>query len=471
MRPWRKKILVILLSVFCLWLIGSLWYMHKALPVFLGYAAKTLCSGVFISGRNPQAVFRDDIAPMTSFIPWIRSAVHSREGLVTVDLAGMFRRRASFRSGCGCTLAVDAAGDQFRKKIEAQTLAKRPPNSDGLWPQGSGETLRPLPDAVDRRELAVVLESAFVKETPDKAAMTRAMVVVYDGKLIGERYAAGFHKDMALAGWSMSKSVTNALVGILVNQQRLSLDEPAPVQAWQGSADPRRVITLDQLLRMSSGLKFSEVYVPPSDVTAMLFMQRDFAAFAAGMPLVSAPEATWRYSSGTTNIIAGIIRRTVEKEYGSLNRFARLELFDRLNMHSVVMEMDPSGTFVGSSYTFATARDWARFGLLYLQEGIWQGQKILPTGWVKYSRTPTPAAPSGKYGAHFWLNAGSPGNQSGRPWPRLPRDMFYAQGFQGQYLIIIPSKHLVLVRLGCDSKPAAWDMQGFVSDLLATIHR
>ena len=465
----KAKIFIIIASLACLWLIGSVWYFNKALPVFIGFAAKSLCSGVFISARIPGVVFEDDIRPMIKHAPWVNYAVSMAEKSVTVDLAGVFKRQANYRPGCGCTLAVDGGQIPKCNNIESQMTAKRPTEFNGQWPLTSDDPPPPFLNATRSQRLSDILQNEFKQDTSNRKAGTRALVIVYGGNLIAERYAEGFNENMPLAGWSMSKSVINALVGILVKKKLLLLDHPAPVAEWERPDDSRNVITLNDLLRMSSGLKFSEVYVPPSDVTSMLFESADFAAFAARMPLAAPPGTEWQYSSGTTNIIAGIIRQAVEKEYGSLTHFANRELFDRLNMQSMVMELDPSGTVVGSSYMFASAKDWARLGLLYLQNGMWLEQEVLPPAWVKYTRTPAPAAPSGNYGAHFWLNAGPADDPSVRPWPRLPPDMYYAQGFKGQYLIIIPSRHLVLVRLGLDRKPAAWDMQGFVAALLEEI--
>ena len=470
MRSRKVKIYTIIASLACVWLVGTVWYFHRALPVFIGFAAKSLCSGVFISDRIPESVIEGDIKPMLKYAPWVNYAVGMADKSVTVDLAGIFERRAYYRTGCGCTLAVGSGEVPTCLNTELQVPAiNRRLDSSGLWPRTSGETAPPPMDAVQSKRLVELLESAFTQDAPGRAANTRALVVVYRGNLIAERYAEGFHENMPLAGWSMSKSVINALVGILIKKQRLFLHDPVSVPEWQNPDDPRSKITLDDLLRMSSGLKFSEVYVPPSDVTSMLFESADFAAFAARRPLAAPPGTEWNYSSGTTNIVAGIIRRAVEKEYGSLNRFARQELFARINIQRMVMEQDPSGTVVGSSYMFASARDWARLGLLYLQNGMWQEQQILPPDWINYSRTPAPADSSGNYGAHFWLNVGPANDPYGRRWPNLPRDMYYAQGFQGQYLIIIPSRNLVLVRLGRDHEAAAWGMQEFVSVLLEEI--
>jgi CubicO group peptidase (beta-lactamase class C family) len=287
--------------------------------------------------------------------------------------------------------------------------------------------------------------------------------------LIAERYAPGIDKDMPLLGWSMSKTVTNALVAILVRQNRLELKSPAPVPAWQADNDDRKKITLDQLLRMSSGLKFEEVYLPLYDATYMLYGSSDFAAYAAAKPLETEPDTKWYYSSGTANIVARIVRQAIEKEYDYYYHFIYDELFDKIGMYSAILEPDSSGTFVGSSYTFATPRDWARFGLLYLQDGVWQGERIFPEGWVKYTTTPTPKASRGEYGAHTWLNAGSASDPDDRRWPGAPRDAFAALGFQEQKVIVIPSRRLVLVRFGATSDRKTWDTDEFIKNILACL--
>jgi CubicO group peptidase (beta-lactamase class C family) len=270
--------------------------------------------------------------------------------------------------------------------------------------------------------------------------------VVYDGRIITERYAPGFTKDTPLLGWSMTKSVTNALVGILVQQEKMNLKDSALMPGWRKKDDPRRNITLDQLLRMSSGLKFLEQYDNiTSDVNTMLFTKYSASDYAADNPLGVDPDTQWYYSSGTTNIITRIARLASQLSQSEWFRFPREELFNRIGMNSAVIEPDPSGNFVGSSYMYATARDWARFGLLYLNDGVWKGNRILPEDWVSYSTTPTPhSLPGEAYGAQFWLNFPNPD-----PWlPFLPDDAFMALGHESQAVIMIPSRNTIVVRLG-----------------------
>jgi CubicO group peptidase (beta-lactamase class C family) len=363
------------------------------------------------------------------------------------------------------------ADEMARQKLVPPDFTKTRPRhrTDLPWPDGSRGPIDPSGMGVDRQKLETALDAAFAEPGPEKPRKTRAVVVVYDGQLIAERYAPGFDKDMPLLGWSMSKTVTNALVGILVKQKRLDIMQPAPVPAWQKEGDDRKKITLDQLLRMSSGLKFEEIYAPLYDATYMLYGSYDFGAYAATKPLETQPDAKWHYSSGTAIIVAGIVRRAVEKDSEYYYRFIYEELIDRVGMFSAVLEPDSSGTFVGSSYTFATPRDWARFGLLYLQDGVWQGERILPAGWVRYTTTPTPGAPRGEYGAHTWLNAGSATNPDDRRWPAAPTDAFAALGFQEQKVIVIPSRKLVLVRFGATSDRQTWNTDEFIKNVLASL--
>ncbi len=333
--------------------------------------------------------------------------------------------------------------------------------SEGKLPPGAGNAL------------AAALERVFAEPEPERLRGTRAVVVVQGGRIVGERYAPGFDRDTRLLGWSMTKSLMGALVGVLVGDGRLRLDAPAEVPAGQSAGDPRREIQIDQLLRMSSGLDWNESYgishrLP--DVIQMLYGRGlgDMASFAADRPLASPPGSEWRYSSGTSVLLSGIVRRVLADD-GAYRALPRRALFDPLGMTSALMELDEAGTFVGSSYSWATARDWARFGLLYLRDGVWGKARILPPGWVDYTRTPAPAAPRGEYGAHFWLNAGVPAKGVVAPLPRAPRDLFYAAGHDGQFVFVVPSRDLVIVRLGLTPSDGRWSYEDFVADLVAAL--
>ncbi len=471
MKPWVKRSVTGLAVVVAVAAAGAGWLLAKALPIGTGFAAKYICSSVFVSGRDDAATFREDVRPVNPLSRLVSYRVDRKAGSVTADAYGFAEATAIYREGCGCTLAVGRTEADLRSQPIAAPAIRESRLDDFPGPIAGREILEPLPPGIDAAQLKKALDAAFAEEDPRNLRKTRAVVVIYDGRLIAERYAPGFSARMPLLGWSMGKSVTNALVGILVKKGKLRLEDPAPVAEWRAAGDPRGAITLDQLMRMSSGLEFEEVYLPLTDATRMLYGSADFAAYAAAKPLAGAPDSRWNYSSGTANIISRIVRRTVEQDTPNYYGFLRSELFDKIGMTSAVMEADPSGTFVGSSYTLATARDWARFGLLYLQDGIWQGERILPEGWVAYTTTPTAKAPKGEYGALFWLNAGAASDPADRLWPSVSPDAYAAQGFQEQKVIVVPSRKLVLVRFGATSVRTAWNTEAFIAGVLAALPR
>jgi len=439
-------------------------YGYRLAAIGAAYKAKILCSGVFVSRRDPRSVLATDLsAGDLAALRHIDAHVDHESREVTAAFLYLHSRNAVYRNGCGCTLVhADAT-----KPVAPQKCGfnDRPPGRKELT--DALQAADREPPELDIGRLRAALDWAFLEPNPALLRRTRAVVVVYKGKLVSERYADPFTKDTPLLGWSMSKSVVNALVGVLVREGRISLSDPVPIPGWQGAGDLRREITWDQLLHMTSGLEFNEDYSHPlADVTYMLLGVPDAAAYAAAKSLRAEPGTRWSYSSGTTNIIAYAIRQIVgESDYLA---FPRRALFDRLGMASAVMETDAAGTFVGSSFMYATARDWARFGLLYLNDGVWAGQRVLPQSWVAYSRAPAPNAPDRRYGAHFWLripveSACGGGSRS------LPADAFHAIGHEGQFVTIIPSRKLVLVRLGLTRQACAWDHREFVHRVLQSI--
>ncbi len=472
MKRWLKRSLFAVGIALIILLVGAGWYLSDTLPIGTGHTAKTICSNVFISGRDAAAVFEEDIAPIHFLFALTDFKVDPNEKSVSADSFGFAERTAIYREGRGCTIVNGLMEDQLRQqkigdvkplKYSPEQRSRRP------WPAGNHGPVVSLPAGVDAEKLAKAMDDAFAEPGPQNKRKTRAVVVVYNGQLIAERYAPGFDHNTRQLGWSMSKSVTNALVGMLVQQGKLELNSPAPVPEWQKANDPRQKITLDQLLRMSAGLEFSEEYAPFSDAVYMFYDSYDFAAYAANKPLETEPDKKWHYSSGSANIVARIVRQTIEKAHENYYEYLYQKLFHKIEMLSIVMEPDPSGTFVGSSYMFATPRDWARFGLLYLQDGVWNGERILPVGWVKYTITPTSRAPQGEYGALFWLNAGAPSDASDRMMASVPTDTFFARGFQEQCVFVVPSKNLVLVRLGATSDKSAWNDEAFVAGMLAAL--
>ncbi|MBW2289674.1 MAG: serine hydrolase [Deltaproteobacteria bacterium] len=277
------------------------------------------------------------------------------------------------------------------------------------------------------------------------------MVVVHGGKLVAEAYreAEGYGPQSRFVSWSEAKSVTQALTGIAVRKNLLELHAPAPVTQWQGRDDPRAAITLDQLLRMSSGLEWEEGAGGLDDSSVMLFGsgRRDMAAFAADKPASHTPGEHWAYATGTTMIVSGLVRDAVGGSEDAYRAFIAGELLEPLGMTSAVAEFDPAGTFIGGTSFYASTRDYARFGLLYLRDGVWNGKRILPEGWSDYSRSVTPHS-DGKYAVHFWLGPVGEAKALAAQGLALPDDMYQARGMGGQFIAIIPSRDVVIAYNG-----------------------
>jgi len=420
------------------------YYLSIVMSAGSGFAAKNICSGHFVSGMPGQQIVAEILLPASPLLSNFSFEIDTVKRQVDTQFFGLAQRRAVFTEGTGCTLLREGR-EKMQRKLELAALKE--PNATLPWPQGTA----PAPG---NTRLEAVLEQAFAETDPRYSRNTKAIVVIHNGQLVAEKYAKGVDADMPLPGWSMTKSVTNLLLGLLVNDGSLSLSQSAPVPLWYEEAgDPRSEITIDQLLRMSSGLEFNEEYSIDSDVTRMLSVEPSAAGFAASKPLISEPGSFWSYSSGTSNILSGIIRRAVGSYMQEYYDFTQRRLFLPLGIRTAVLETDNNGTYIGSSYMYASARDWARLGEFCLQKGIWMGERLLPEGWLDYSTTPTPNNPGNNYGAHFWLNADPEDTNQQRTWPGLPPDAYSMNGFQGQRVIIIPSKKLVVVRLGFSSGP------------------
>ena len=442
---------------------SKLTYAKGLLHLATAYKAKLLCSGIFVSNREAQSLLAEDLA-VDSLAPlrYLNSTIDRDRHTVTVSCFGLGKQTALYRPGLGSTLVLDTTSEELREQSAAFST----------WYQQNSRTDIPLPVAtalpaeVNEEQLSEAIAHAFSEPHPKKQQRTRAVVALYKGEVIAERYAEGFSKATPLLGWSMAKSVVNTLIGILVQQGKLSLDAKDLLLEWQSPNDPRRHITLDQLLRMSSGLQFSEEYANPlSDVTTMLFRKGDRASYAAQCPLATSPGSSFHYASGTTILLCRIIREALGGALTDYLTFPRRTLFDRLGMASAILEPDAAGIFTGSSFMYATANDWAKLGLLYLQDGCWlidgKWERILPARWVQYS-----ASSSGTdscYGAHFWRGVPlsfTAENQNSSEWPK---DAYLASGYQGQFLTIIPSKKLVVVRLGLSQRRNSWDHEQFIN--------
>lgn len=435
----RKWVIRVILFLLITALVAVGYYAWFAFPIISGYNAKVLCSSVFVEGRKEKEVRTMDLSGF--FLSLGSTQVNWKDSSVTASVLGLARRKAIYRHGLGCTLVNELKEEEIRSQ---QFNTMPPENTDSMfWPAGN-RMLDTVTAGLNRDKLNKVLDHIFLNR-PEKE-QTRAVVVLYKGQLVAERYAEGFDQHSLMRGWSVAKSITGALAGIQVQQKKIGLDLPVPVPEWKNAEDPRHGITLRHLLQQTSGLDFREKYDGFSNVTEMLFSKGDMAAYTASLPLKHPPGTVFNYSSGNSNIISRIIRHTIgEQEYAS---FPRKALFSKIGMNTAILEPDASGTFIGSSYIYATARDYARFGLLYYNNGIWNGERILPEDWVKQTITPPTANKNKNYGFQFWLNGYVKEDRSRRWYPDLPPDMFFADGYGGQDIYIIPSKGLVVVRLG-----------------------
>jgi CubicO group peptidase (beta-lactamase class C family) len=414
-----------------------------------GYRAKVVCTGVFGSGRDlDQQLLSQVSADSYWLLRPFRLQIDRSTQSVTASLAGRFARTAFHRDGLGATLASRRAPSV----IDTSSLVPQPTARPHVWRV-----------AGSRAQAQRIVDRAFDEPNPARLRRTFAVVVVHDGQIVAERYAAGFTVDMPMPGWSMAKSVLNTLVGILVHEGRLSLDRRELLPHWR-APDPRAAITVEDLLRMRSGLRFSEAYANPwSDVLHMLYDCDDTAGYSASVTLATPVGSVWSYGSGSTNILSQVVRRTVgDSEY---HAWPRRALFDRIGMASACLEPDASGTFVCSSYMLATARDWARFGQLWIDRGRWDGSVIVPDQWIRFSTTPTPQSPGGRFGAHWWLKLNPEIGGDSAAAREIAPDAFFAVGHEGQTLSIIPSKRLVVVRLGGSIYVDAWNQAEFVAAL------
>ncbi len=450
------------------------------LRVGANYSAKIVCSNVFLAGRDPDEVLRTDVqAPGVALLRLMRVSVDREHHIVRAALLGFIGNGlAVARPGTGCTAVPDGNLDFAAHDPAAASSAWNQSNGPGIVPPqptpsstpsptpSPTPTRTPTPPTPPSPADAAWPDGTAVNTTPaldhllsdDKIAGpgVRAIVVVDHGRIVAERYAPGFSAATPLLGWSMTKSVVAGLVGLLINDSRLSLEQSAPWSAQLN--DARAHIRIADLLAMSGGLKFNEAYGTVSDVTRMLYLEPDMAAFARAQPLLHPPGEFWSYSSGTANILA----RIVQDAAGELGAaYPKQRLFDPLGMTSAIMETDESGTLVGSSYMYATARDWARYGQFLLQQGVWQGHEMLPPGYVAMMASPV-AASHGQYGHGLvWLDR--------EPGDKIPADCFWMEGHDGQSVAIIPSRALVLVRLGLTPASDNYRPQALVTAVLDTL--
>ena len=441
----RNRIILVVTATLCGALALTAVRAHDVPKVATGFVASVLCSETFVSGQDPDRIFSDTTGAMpgTGLIAWaLDYKVDRSRKDVTVTLLGLGPSHAVYRDGLGCYL--DHGG--------AVADTSMPPADDKPAQALLAEIAGPSLVAPANPQLAAALDRAFTEPDHPPIRRTKAVVVLKNSHIVAERYAEGYGIDTPILGFSATKSVISALTGILVRKGALTLDQPAPVAAWQGAGDPRHAISVDHLLRHTAGLALGSSLSASlgsalEPVNRVKYIEPDMAAYAESIELETPPGRAWNYNDGNTIILSHLVRNATGGRASDVLRFARQELFDPLGMRNVTIEFDAAGNPEGSTQMLATARDWARFGMLYLNDGVVGGKRILPEGWVTYSASPTPNAWVG-YGAGFWTNQGDSFGASYRIEHGWPRDAFFAKGTIGQYVIVIPSEQLVIVRLG-----------------------
>jgi len=423
---------------------------YPKLDIVSGFSAKSVASGHFIDGRSLEVIESGD-----NDIDNVRLATNEidEKGKFVISSAfGLKKHKAIYREGLGATLINDDF-DETKPYLVPNRIKT---DTNLPFPYGNLEPKDTVFPEVNYEKLNSAVADAFDKKG-EKMKRTRALLVIYKDQIIAEKYEDNFTKNTKFLGWSMTKSITATYFGILQHRGKIDINKQAPVVEWAN--DERSKITLHNLIQMNSGLEWDEDYGTISDVTKMLFLASDMPKVQLEKPVAFEPNTHWNYSSGTTNLLSGILRRqfTTHQEYLD---FWYASLIDKIGMHSMLIEPDMAGNYVGSSYGWATARDWAKFGLLYLHEGNWNGEQLFAKSWAKYVATPTPTS-NGEYGGHFWLNAGG-------KYPDVPKDMYFCGGFQGQKVIIVPSKEMVIVRFGL-TEDEDFDFNGMMRDVVSSI--
>jgi len=464
----RLRIFTIVISIVVLLATAAAlaaWSPEQALRVASAYVSRTVCSGTFVSGLDPEQIYVENVraTPAFSLLEFaLRYEVDRMRREVTTTIAGGFVSRAVFRNGLGCRLVNGGAP---LASASADLTASAPGTPPSLPEIAGPAAVTPASDAIH-----AALDRAFAEPHRSPRRRTKAIVIVRDGRVIAERYAPGYGIDTPMIGHSLTKSVISTLIGILAREGRLSPDQLAPIAAWRGADDHRHNITIDNLLRQNSGLDIDETGSGFDPVSRMLMLEPDMAGFAEAVPLAATPGSRWRYTSGNYIILSRILRDAVGGNADAVLRFARQELFDPLGMRGVTLEFDATGTPIGSTFMFATARDWARLGMLYLDDGIVDGRRILPEAWVQYVTLPTTDSRYG-YGAGWWTSLTLTGRDG--KGTSLPPGAFFANGRLGQFVIVVPSERLVVVRLGLAQEAGLGDdgsIAPLLSDVITAIH-
>jgi CubicO group peptidase (beta-lactamase class C family) len=445
------------------------WPSDDATPTEFNLAmnAKILCSGVWVQGRDADLHADADLRRFDHF-GWADDFTYSIDEArhrVVMSAPDTPDRIAQYNGDQGCSILPRGADDVYFEPSDVG--ADWPRASWDRWPTGERLSDSRPPPEVDQAALNTALDYAIGNH--EHGQNTRAVVVVYQGEIIGERYAPGIPRDMPHLSWSQGKSITAALIGVLVEQGELTVSQRAPVEEWSAPDDPRRDITVADLLHMSSGLDFNNYGLGRENSLTtdnhhfrIYFDGINVFEHAVSQPLAVAPDTRWRYLNSDPLTLGKIVRETVEARGDDYHAFPWTALFDRIGIKNAVLETDAWGNFIMTGFDYMSARDWARFGLLHLNDGVWNGERILPEGWAKYVSTPAPASTNLDYGALFWLNRNG-------AYDRMPTDAYWPAGFMGQNTVIIPSRDMVIVRLGPSPGDFAPYLNKIVGDILDAV--
>jgi len=406
--------------------------------------AKILCSALFITGRDLATAADEDgffVSPRAERRVVINTIVDTQRHAVHLTLPNGVTRTAKLYGEQGCVTLPRGADSVFFTPVRVHSSL--PDSATQPWPLGDQLPTTPLPPEVDTAKVAASVVAAC--DPPE--ALTAAFVVAYKGRIIAEHYQRGLDSTTRLPSWSMGKSLTATLMGQLIHEGVYDLWAPAPVDEWQQPGDPRGAIRIADLLRMSSGLRFVAPQDPDFDPSRgypdHLYVYTgaiDAYHWATTRPLQWQPRTVGRYRNSDPLVLNYLIKKVAVARGQEYLTYPQKHLFEKLGIRHMVLEPDPYGNFLLQGYELGTGRDWLRLGLLYLQDGVWQGERLLPTGWVNFVRTPAPAWSKPVYGGMFWLNRT-------KTWP-VPDDAYYMAGAGGQYTLIIPTHELVVVRLG-----------------------
>ena len=452
----NKKIITRIILVFILIMIaGATWFVWPRLPIITAFAAKGMCSSVFLAEKAPDRVQTEDL----SFFPinLAKTTVNFEEKSATSTVFGLARRKAIFREGNGVVIVLQTPEDELRK---SWFKVPDPGYSQDTVPWPKGDVLADtMPAGVNYRRLHELLDTCFDRTGAEPYKKTLGVAVVYKNQLIAEKYLNGYNSNTLFHGWSMTKSLTGAWAGILAEKGLLNLAEPVGIDTWK--EDDRSRITVKDVIQMSTGLDWYENYFTISDATVMLMQSEDMLASVTDNRMIHPAGSFWNYSSGDANLLSAIIRNRINNDV-IYQQSLYTDLLHPLGMLSTKVETDASGMFIASSYSYGTVRDWARFGLLFLNNGVLAGDTILSAHWVQFMKTPAEAS-NGKYAGTFWLQEPLEENAL----VDAPSDIFFADGFLGQRVYIIPSKELVVVRMGFGMTD--FNLNNFLREVINTL--